>query len=122
MTTITLRQAQKLLAFFGGEDCEVVLTEQSQDGAGGSPGLYAHCADYPEEGCKYLGPTEVDGEIAGADFRRMFGAAVASIAEISQALGIDEEEAACANGNALILEAIARKNEALLLALRRDRP
>lgn len=56
MTTITLRQAQKLLAFFGGEDCEVTITEQSQDG--GTPGLYAHCTEYPEEGSAYLGPTE----------------------------------------------------------------
>jgi hypothetical protein len=44
---------------------------------------------------------------ADSDYRRMFGAAVASLAEISEALGIDEEKAACANGNELILEAIS---------------
>jgi hypothetical protein len=48
------------------------------------------------------GLTDVD-----SDYRRMFGAAVASLAEISEALGIDEEKAACANGNELILEAIS---------------
>jgi hypothetical protein len=41
------------------------------------------------------------------DYRSMFGAAVASLSEISEALGIDEESAMCANGNELILDAIA---------------
>lgn len=53
------------------------------------------------------------------DYKSMFGAAVSTIATISEALGIDEEEAACANGAELILEAIQRKNEALLAALQR---
>ncbi|APW39003.1 hypothetical protein RD110_18795 [Rhodoferax koreense] len=56
---------------------------------------------------------------AGSDYRAMFNAAVSSLAQISDALGIDPEEAACANGNSLILEAIARKNDALLSALKR---
>lgn len=41
------------------------------------------------------------------DYRSMFGASVASLSEISEALGIDEESAMCANGNELILDAIA---------------
>lgn len=49
--------------------------------------------------------------------RRMFAAAIASLAEISAALGIDEEEAACANGNTLILAAIARKNAAIMAGM-----
>lgn len=53
------------------------------------------------------------------DYRQMFGDAIKSISEISMALGIDEEEAACANGNTFILEAIQRKNEALLAAVKR---
>lgn len=70
MTTITLRQAQKLLAFFGGHDCEVTITEQSQDGAGGTPGLHAHCTEYSEEGSIYLGPTAAEDDPA-ADGKRM---------------------------------------------------
>lgn len=40
-------------------------------------------------------------------YESMFGAAVVALAEISKALGIPDDEAACANGNELILEAIA---------------
>jgi hypothetical protein len=40
-------------------------------------------------------------------------------AGLRAALGIDEEEAACANGNTLILEAIARKNTAILAAMQK---
>ncbi len=39
--------------------------------------------------------------------RRMLHAAITSLAEISEALGIPDEEAQAANGNDLILEAIA---------------
>lgn len=42
-------------------------------------------------------------------YERMFLAAVQSLAEISEALGIDAEEAATANGNELILEAIQER-------------
>lgn len=57
--------------------------------------------------------------VADPDYMAMFGAAIASLAEISDLLGIDEESAACANGNELILEAIQRKNEALLAAVKK---
>ena len=53
------------------------------------------------------------------NYKGMFEAAVSSLAEISAALGIDEEDAASANGNDLILEAIARKNEAIMAAITR---
>lgn len=53
------------------------------------------------------------------NYKGMFEAAVSSLAEISAALGIEEEDAACANGNELILEAIARKNEAIMAAVTR---
>lgn len=46
-------------------------------------------------------------EPAAARYERMFNAAVCSLAEISKALGISDEEAATANGNDLILERIA---------------
>lgn len=52
-----------------------------------------------------------DTEPPQEHYKAMFEAAVVSLSEISEALGIDEEEAACANGNALILEAIGRKSE-----------
>lgn len=58
---ITLRQAEHLVAFFGGHDAEVAV---SREGAGQPPGLYAWCVDCPEEGSVYLGPTEVDDELA----------------------------------------------------------
>lgn len=48
---------------------------------------------------------------AGLDYERMFHAAVAALAEISVALGIPDDEAECANGNAEILEAIRALQE-----------
>ena len=42
----------------------------------------------------------------GLDYERMFHNAVAALAEISVTLGIPDDEAECANGNAEILEAI----------------
>jgi hypothetical protein len=45
-------------------------------------------------------------EPEAARYERMFNAAVVSLAEISAALGIPDEEAAAANGNELILERI----------------
>jgi hypothetical protein len=60
--TITLRQAEKLLAFFGGHDCEVTIAREHPES--NLPGLYAWCTEYPEEGSEYLGPTEVDDDLA----------------------------------------------------------
>lgn len=81
---------------------------QPEDVAG-LPTLYTHHS--PPEGA-----TGAD------DYEAMFGAAISSLAIISDALGIDEESAACANGPELILEAIQRKNEALLAALQKRPP
>ncbi|GAB2913992.1 hypothetical protein [Paralcaligenes ginsengisoli] len=58
--TLTLRQAVELVEFFGGCDAEVSIGECPFD----PPGLYAWCTEYPEEGSQYLGPTEVDDDLA----------------------------------------------------------
>lgn len=71
------------------------------------------------EAAPLMGAAGDAGTVASCDYKSMFGAAVSTIATISEALGIDEEEAACANGAELILEAIQRKNEALLAALQK---
>lgn len=76
---ITLRQAEKLLAFFGGHDTEVSVAQARPDQP---PGLYAWCTEYPEEGAAYLGPSDVDDDLAengqpvmqaggSADFQRV---------------------------------------------------
>lgn len=93
MTTLTLRQAQKLLAFFGGHDCEVTIishTKLMETMPATQPGLYAYCTEYPEEGCEYLGPTEVDDELATKGMppdakaeRERFEAAYAAIPPIT---------------------------------------
>lgn len=68
---ITLRQAQALVAFFGGNDCEVTVTERPSDWGDEAPsGLYAYCTEYPAEGTEYLGKTEADdsaGQQGGSD-------------------------------------------------------
>ncbi|MFV0916049.1 hypothetical protein ACI2VP_05000 [Ralstonia nicotianae] len=56
-TTITLRQAESLLQFFGGHDAEVAIAKY--DG-----GLIAWCTECPEEGSCWLGKTEIDDELA----------------------------------------------------------
>jgi hypothetical protein len=56
-TIITLRQAEALLAFFGGHDSEVAIAPHKN-------GLIAWGVDYPEEGSAWLGETEVDDELA----------------------------------------------------------
>lgn len=62
--TITLRQAERLLAFFGNHDCDVTITEAPAHWENGLPGLYAYCTESSEEGVEYLGATEVDDELA----------------------------------------------------------
>ncbi|MDM0003928.1 hypothetical protein QTI51_03905 [Variovorax sp. J22G73] len=59
--TITLRQAEQLLAFFGGHDAEVTIARESP---GLPAGLYAWLTDDPGEGSAYLGTTEVDDDLA----------------------------------------------------------
>lgn len=58
---ITLRQAEQLLAFFGGHDAEITVACESP---GLTPGLYAWPTDDPGEGSAYLGATEVDDDLA----------------------------------------------------------
>jgi hypothetical protein len=58
--TITLRQAENLVAFFGGHDTEVSVGPSLD----GTQSLMAWCTEYPEEGAVDLGPTEVDDELA----------------------------------------------------------
>lgn len=60
---ITLRQALRLIEFFGGHDADVTVMPPSPDWEQQEPGLYAYCTDYPEDGADYLGPTEVDDEL-----------------------------------------------------------
>jgi hypothetical protein len=74
--------------------------------------------EYPYEGAEYVQELEEisdairalksapPAESAQPNYQGMFRAAVASLAEISAALGIAIDEAACANGNALILDAV----------------
>jgi hypothetical protein len=59
--TITLRQAEQLLAFFGGHDAEVRVLKNLE---GHPEGLMAYCVECPEEGSHYLGATEVDDDLA----------------------------------------------------------
>lgn len=59
--TITLRQAEQLLAFFGGHDAEITIARESP---GLPAGLYAWLTDDPGEGSAYLGATEVDDDLA----------------------------------------------------------
>lgn len=56
-TTITLRQAEALLGFFGGFDYEVAIARYKD-------GLIAWGLDYPEQGGLFLGPTAVDDALA----------------------------------------------------------
>lgn len=50
------------------------------------------------------------------DYEKMFNAAVAALAEVSNALGVPDDEAACANGNDLILGRIAATQELIQAA------
>ncbi|ENZ78027.1 MULTISPECIES: DUF551 domain-containing protein [Ralstonia] len=56
-TTITLRQTEALLGFFGGFDSEVAIARYMD-------GLIAWGVDYPEQGGLFLGPTAVDDALA----------------------------------------------------------
>lgn len=54
---ITLRQAESLVRFFGGHDAEVAVVPYKD-------GLLAWDIECPEEGSQWLGPTEVDDDLA----------------------------------------------------------
>ena len=54
MIELNYSQAMQLANFFGGEDSQVTLTEESEGHEG--PGLYLHYTDYPEEGSIKLEP------------------------------------------------------------------
>lgn len=49
---LNLNQAKMLLEMFGGEDCEIALQVSAVGHSG--PGIYAHYADYPEDGSELL--------------------------------------------------------------------
>jgi hypothetical protein len=60
---ITLRQALKLVEFFGNHDADVTVTPPRANWEQQMPGLYAFCTEYPEDGAQYLGATELDDEL-----------------------------------------------------------
>lgn len=53
----TLKQAQDLVAFFGGDvETEITVVEVGSDEPSHSgPGLYAYFSEYPDEGAMLLG-------------------------------------------------------------------
>jgi len=61
---ITLRQAKELVATFGGHDAEISVFQRPAAWADMDDGLYAFFSDYPDEGSMYLGPTDVDDDLA----------------------------------------------------------
>ena len=61
---ITLRQAKELVAMFGGHDAEISIFQRPAAWADMDEGLYAFFSDYPDEGSMYLGPTDVDDDLA----------------------------------------------------------
>lgn len=60
----TLSQAEALVHAFGGYDAEVSVMERPAAWVNMDPGLYAYFTEYPDEGSIYLGPTEVDDDLA----------------------------------------------------------
>ena len=66
VTSITLPQAQALVAYFGGDNTEVLIYDLPEgritddDGKPSPAGLYAVCAECPEEGATYLGDHDPD--------------------------------------------------------------
>jgi len=61
---ITLRQAKELVSSFGGHDAEISVFQRPAAWADMDDGLYAFFSDYPDEGSMYLGPTDVDDDLA----------------------------------------------------------
>lgn len=66
---ITLRQAHRLVEFFGGHDASITVTPPRAEWGDMPCGLYAFCTEYPEDGSEYLGVTEVDDELTRLDER-----------------------------------------------------
>ena len=64
MVEITLRQAKELVSTFGGQDAEISVFQRPAAWADMEDGLYAFFSDYPGEGSMYLGPTDVDDDLA----------------------------------------------------------
>ncbi len=63
-TEFTLRQAEALVEVFGGHDAEVSVIQRPDAWPHLDLGLYAYFTEYPGEGTFYLGPTEVDDDLA----------------------------------------------------------
>lgn len=79
---ITLRQAHRLVEFFGGHDARVTITPPRAEWGDMPPGLYAFCTEYPEDGSEHLGETEVDDDLSSLGERgRVARAALAAKAE-----------------------------------------
>lgn len=56
--TLNFAQATRLLDAFGGAPAQMTVSAFSEGHSG--PGLYVHCADYPEEGSTFLGEADAD--------------------------------------------------------------
>ena len=79
---ITLRQAHRLVEFFGGHDARVTITPPRAEWGDMPPGLYAFCTEYPEDGSEHLGETEVDDDLSSLGERgHVARAALAAKAE-----------------------------------------
>jgi len=61
---ITLRQAKELVTAFGGHDAEVSIFQRLAAWSDMPDGLYAFFNDDPDAGSIYLGPTDVDDDLA----------------------------------------------------------
>lgn len=61
---ITLRQAKELLSCFGGHDAEIAIFDRPAEWSSLPQGLYAFFNEDPDAGTTYLGPTEVDDDLA----------------------------------------------------------
>jgi hypothetical protein len=92
---ITLRQAKELVDCFGGHDAEVSIIQRPAAWGDMPDGLYAYFSEYPDEGSMYLGPTEVDDDLA------MNGDASA---QASQAAASEVRNAALEEAAALAVE------------------
>ena len=55
---ISFDQAKILVEEFGGDEDAIMELTESDHGHSG-PGLYVHCADYPEEGATFLGSISI---------------------------------------------------------------
>lgn len=79
-------QAVQLANFFGGDNCQVTLSERSNGHDG--PGVYVHCTDYPEEGSVKLEP---EMELGQVDRTTVFRASNSAVRENMKKLQLQNE-------------------------------